>query len=65
MGKRSKRSRRCKVIPLWNGAGTVKIVIVDADNRPADSELISKVKEHIEENRPIGAEVTVSVRHLL
>lgn len=48
-----------KVIPLWNGAGTVKVVIVDADNRPADSELISKVKEHIEENRPIGAEVTV------
>ena len=34
-----------KVIPLWNGAGTVKIVIVDADNRP--------------ENKPIGAEVTV------
>ena len=48
-----------EVIPLWNGAGTVKVVIVDADNRPADSELISKVKEHIEENRPIGAEVTV------
>ena len=48
-----------KVIPLWNGAGTVKVVIVDADNCPADSELISKVKEHIEENRPIGAEVTV------
>ena len=48
-----------KVIPLWNGAGTVKVVIVDADNRPAGSELISKVKEHIEENKPIGAEVTV------
>ena len=48
-----------RVIPLWNGAGTVKVVIVDADNHPADSELISKVKEHIEENRPIGAEVTV------
>ena len=44
MGKRSKRVGDVKVIPLWNGAGTVKIVIVDADNRPADSELISKVK---------------------
>ncbi len=48
-----------RVIPLWNGAGTVKVVIVDADNRPADAELIEKVKTHIEENRPIGAEVTV------
>lgn len=48
-----------RVIPLWNGARTVKVVIVDADNRPADSELIEKVKAHIEENRPIGAEVTV------
>ena len=48
-----------RVIPLWNGAGTVKVVIVDSDNRPADDELISKVKAHIEENRPIGADVTV------
>jgi uncharacterized phage protein gp47/JayE len=48
-----------RVIPLWNGAGTVKVVIVDSDNQPASDELISKVTEHIEENRPIGASVTV------
>lgn len=48
-----------RVIPLWNGEGTVKVVIVDADNQPADAELISKVQAHIEERRPIGANVTV------
>ena len=47
------------VIPLWDGAGTVKVVIVDTDNKPADDELIQKVKAHIDENRPIGANVTV------
>ena len=47
------------VVPLWNGAGTVKVVIVDTDNKPANGELIQKVKEHIDENRPIGANVTV------
>jgi len=48
-----------RVIPLWNGAGTVKVVIVDTDNQPAEAELIEKVKTHIDENRPIGADVTV------
>lgn len=48
-----------RVIPLWNGNGTVKVVIVDSDNQPAGEDLINKVKEHIEEERPIGADVTV------
>ena len=47
------------VIPLWNGPGTVKVVIVDSLNQPADDELITAVAEHIEELRPIGAKVTV------
>lgn len=49
-----------QVIPLWNGNGTVKVVIVDSDNQPAGEDLIEKVKEHIEEQRPIGADVTVA-----
>lgn len=48
-----------RVIPLWNGAGTVKVVITDTDNQPATDELITAVSEHIEELRPIGASVTV------
>jgi uncharacterized phage protein gp47/JayE len=49
----------CKVYPLKNGNGTVEIVIVDSDMLGADEELIERVKEHIEENRPVGANVSV------
>ena len=48
-----------KVFPLWNGPGTVKVVIVDRNKRVANSELLDAVTTHIEEMRPIGAEVTV------
>lgn len=48
-----------KCLPLWNGNGTVKVVIINADKGAASSELINAVKQHIEENRPIGAAVTV------
>ena len=48
-----------QVIPLWNGPGTVKVIIVDMDGRPAEAELIAAVQSHIDECRPIGADVTV------
>ncbi len=48
-----------RVIPLWNGAGTVKVVITDMDNQPASDDLIKAVQAHIEKNRPVGANVTV------
>lgn len=48
-----------KCLPLWNGNGTVKVVIINADKGVASEELITEVAEHIEESRPIGAEVTV------
>lgn len=48
-----------KVFPLWNGAGTVKVVIIDSNKQPASQEIVDNVAEHIEENRPIGASVTV------
>ena len=48
-----------KVIPLWNGKGTVKVVIVDSNKNPAGEELVTKVFDHIEEERPIGARITV------
>ncbi|NFO31424.1 baseplate J/gp47 family protein [Clostridium botulinum] len=55
-----------KVYPLWNGNGTVKCVISNSNKRAASKELIDKVKQHIEEVRPIGATVTVvSVEELL
>ena len=49
-----------KCIPLWNGPGTVKVVIVDADNQVAPIELIQKVQKFIDDVKPIGATLTVS-----
>lgn len=49
-----------KVMPLWNGNGTVKVVITDSNSDFAQDELIKRVKAYIEEQRPIGATVTVS-----
>ena len=50
---------QCKVLPLWNGPGTVKVLIVDANNKIASAKLIKEVADYIEEVRPIGATVTV------
>ncbi len=49
-----------KVFPLWDGPGTVKVVIVDGNKRAASPELLDAVTAHIEDERPIGAEVTVA-----
>lgn len=48
-----------KVYPLWNGNGTVKVVIINAQKRAADEPLIQAVAKHIDELRPVGAQVTV------
>lgn len=48
-----------KCLPLWNGNGTVKVIIINSDKGAASDELITEVAQHIEESRPIGAEVTV------
>lgn len=48
-----------KVYPLWNGNGTVKVLIVDS-NMSIDTSLEPLVYEHIETVRPIGATVTVA-----
>lgn len=46
--------------PLWNGNGTVKVLITDTNGDPASSDLQSKVAAYIESVRPIGATVTVA-----
>lgn len=55
-----------QVIPLWNGAGTVKVVLLGYDKGPVSSEIVSSVQNYIapaggtgEGKAPIGAEVTV------
>lgn len=47
-----------KVMPLWAGAGTVKVVLINELREPADSVMVDEVKTYIESVRPIGAFVT-------
>ncbi len=55
------------VEPLWQGEGTIKVVILDADGRDASTETINAVQKYIDPGRrgigegkaPIGARVTV------
>lgn len=49
-----------KVIPRWNGPLSVKVVIINKNNHPADEELVEETANHIEEVRPFGAVVTVA-----
>ena len=37
-----------KVIPVWNGGGTVKLIITDSEFKEPTSELISKIQEIID-----------------
>lgn len=57
-----------KIIPLWNGANTVKVSILSASNHIASDELIAEFQEYLDPGSegmgngvaPIGAKVTVS-----
>lgn len=57
-----------RVIPLWNGDNTVKVIIIDSNKQPASEDLINKVQEYIdpgsrglgEGQAPIGAFCTVA-----
>jgi len=48
-----------KVFPLWNGPGTVKVVLLDEHKTAPDAAVVDAVTSHIEELRPVGAAVTV------
>lgn len=57
-----------KVMPLWNGANTVKVSILNASNRKASDTLVAEFQEFLDPNTegmgngaaPIGAFVTVT-----
>ena len=49
---------QAKIKPLWNGNGTVK-VIVSNDNSIVSEEIVAKCQEYINTVKPIGADVTV------
>lgn len=37
-----------KIFPLWNGANTVKVVIIDENKQPASPELVKKAQDYID-----------------
>jgi uncharacterized phage protein gp47/JayE len=48
-----------KVYPVWNGGGTVKVVLLDTEGTAPAQTIIDAATAYIEDNRPIGATVTV------
>jgi uncharacterized phage protein gp47/JayE len=55
-----------KVIPLWNGPGTVKLIVYGAQGMPVTQEVVNNVKEYIDPDNnvgegkaPLGASITV------
>lgn len=58
----------CIVIPVWNGGGTVKLIIIDSEFNKATTTLVAKVQEQIDPPpqgegngiAPIGHTVTVT-----
>lgn len=50
---------KVKVKPLWNGNGTVK-VIVSGKNGALEDDILNNVRDYINEKKPIGANVTIA-----
>jgi uncharacterized phage protein gp47/JayE len=48
-----------KVLPLHEGPGTVKVLVIDINKEPANSAIIKEVYDLIDTERPIGVTVTV------
>jgi uncharacterized phage protein gp47/JayE len=45
--------------PLWNGNGTVRVIVMDASRSPVASSILSSAVQAIAEMTPVGANVTV------
>lgn len=48
-----------KAYPVWNGPGTVKVVLLSDDKRTPAPSIIEDTIAHIASERPVGASVTV------
>lgn len=51
--------RAARIFPLWNGPGTVKVVLIATNGKAPTQTIVDEVITHIETERPIGADVTV------
>ena len=50
---------QAKTIPLWDGPGTVKVVVASEDKQPVDELVVTQAQQIMDEGRIIGADVTV------
>lgn len=50
---------KAKVYPIWSGPGTVKVVLIGTNGRAPSQSIVNAAVAYIEEQRPIGATVTV------
>jgi len=48
-----------KILPSWNGEGTVKVIFTDENGEAPSEELVAQVQKLVEEFAPIGHTVTV------
>lgn len=48
-----------RIISKWDGAGTVKVILADPKMEPASEAAVEACAAYIEEQRPVGAAVTV------
>jgi uncharacterized phage protein gp47/JayE len=48
-----------RVIPIWNGNGTVKVVVIGDDKKAVTPSKVVEVKDYIETKRPVGVNLTV------
>ena len=50
---------RAVIYPLHAGNGTVKVMVIGNDNKPVSEDILENARLHIEENMPIGCQLTV------
>lgn len=46
-------------IPVWNGAGTVKVIVAGEGRQPVDPDVLQDCVDYLAEKRVIGADITV------
>lgn len=49
-----------KCYPLWDGPGTVKVVVINSERRSPSQPVIDNVTSYIASRHPIGASVTIN-----
>lgn len=60
LAKQVEGVENARCIGCFNGAGTVKVVLIGADGAPPSAAVVTAATEHLVRNRPIGATVTVA-----